>query len=46
MLMTQKKIVADIKKTVSENWQTLAADYGLSRSAINRMEPAFKMEYK
>jgi len=41
-----KKTVADIQKTVSDNWQTLAAGYGLSRNAINRMEPAFAMEYK
>jgi len=41
-----KSIVADIQKIVSENWQALATYYGLSRSAINRMEPAFVMEYK
>jgi len=31
---------------VSTNWRALAADYGLSRGAIERMEPAFVMEYK
>ena len=41
-----KNMVENIKKTVSENWRTLASGYGLSRSAINRMEPAFIMEYK
>jgi len=41
-----KNIIADIQKTVSENWQALAAGYGLSRNAISRMEPAFAMEYK
>ena len=41
-----KKTVADIQKTVSGNWQMLATGYGLSRSAISRMEPAFAMEYK
>ena len=41
-----KNIVADIQKIVFENWQTLAVNYGLSRSEISRMEPAFAMEYK
>ena len=41
-----KKVVEDIQKTVNENWQSLATDYGLSRGDINRMEPAFVMEYK
>ena len=38
-----KSIVADIKKTVRENWRTFAARRGLSKAAINRMEPAFMM---
>ena len=41
-----KNIVNDIQKTVCDNWRTLAVDKGLSRGAINRMEPAFAMEYK
>jgi len=41
-----KSTVADIQKTVSENWKILAADYRLSKSAIKHMEPAFNMEYK
>jgi len=41
-----KNVVADIKKTVKENWREFAANYALSRNAIERMEPAFKMEYK
>ncbi|MCL1873984.1 MAG: HipA domain-containing protein [Clostridiales bacterium] len=41
-----KNAVADIQKTICGNWQMLAADYGLSKGAIDRMEPAFIMEYK
>jgi len=41
-----KNSVADIKKTICENWQSLAVNYGLSKGAINRMEPAFAMKYK
>ena len=41
-----RTIVADISKTIIENWQTLAADYGLSKDAISRMKPAFTIEYK
>ena len=41
-----KNAVADIGKIVQENWRALAAGYGLSRGAINHMEPAFEMEYK
>ena len=36
-----RSTVADIKKTIQMNWRALAADYGLSRDAVNRMEPAF-----
>ena len=38
-----KNTVADIRKTIGENWQTLAAAYGLSKGAIERMAPAFTM---
>jgi len=41
-----RNTVADIQKTICENWQVLAANYGLSKNAINRMKPAFAMEYK
>jgi len=41
-----KKTVAGIQKTICDNWRTLAAKYGLSKNSINRMEPAFLMEYK
>ena len=34
---------SDIRKTVQENWRTLAVDYKLSKIAIDRMEPAFSM---
>jgi len=43
---TAKKAVEDIKKAVWGNWRILAANYGLSKSAVNYMEPAFAMEYK
>jgi len=36
-----KKAASDIREIVSHNWRALAAGYGLSRGAINRMEPAF-----
>lgn len=35
-----------IKNVVESNWRRLAKQYGLSRSEIEGMEPAFKMEYK
>ena len=38
--------VDDIKNTICENWRVLATNKGLSKSAIDRMEPAFDMEYK
>ena len=41
-----RNTVSSMRKQVSENWQALAADKGLSRDAVNRMEPAFAMEYK
>ena len=41
-----KTIVAEMQHIVSENWRTLAKKYGLSRSAIQYMEPAFDMRYK
>ena len=41
-----KSIVACIQNTICDNWRTIAAKYGLSKESINRMEPAFAMEYK
>jgi serine/threonine-protein kinase HipA len=41
-----KNTVAEISRIVSENWREVAEEYGLGRSAISRMEPAFAMEYK
>ena len=41
-----KDTVAYIRKTVEANWRALAAGYGLSKSAIERMSPAFSMDYK
>jgi len=41
-----KNSAAHIQKTVGDKWHSIAAGYGLSKSAIERMEPAFLMEYK
>lgn len=41
-----RNTVADIQKTISGNWQSLAVEKGLNKDSINRMEPAFSMEYK
>ena len=35
-----------IKSVVESNWRKLAGQYGLSRSEIEGMAPAFDMEYK
>ena len=40
-LNSAKKTIAEIRKTICESWRTLAVEYGLSRDAIDRMEPAF-----
>jgi serine/threonine-protein kinase HipA len=45
-ILDARNTVADIRKTINESWQALAVNYGLSKSAINRMKPAFAMEYK
>ena len=36
----------EIKKTVENNWRTLARNHGLSRGDIERMAPAFDMTFK
>ena len=36
----------EIKHVVESNWRRLAQNYGLSRSEIEGMEPAFNMAYK
>lgn len=37
-------VIADeMKRIVSENWKTLATNYGLSRAACEHMEPAFSL---
>ena len=41
-----KNIVAEISNTIQGNWREIAAYYGLSKGAVNHMEPAFAMEYK
>ena len=40
-ILDARNIVADVRKTISENWRIIAIGYGLSKSAINRMEPVF-----
>ena len=37
-----KNIIANTKRVVAENWHILAKKYGLSRTAMERMSPAFK----
>ena len=47
--LTEKQAVEqlnDIKNIVESNWQKLARKYGLSRSEIESMSPAFDMTYK
>lgn len=41
-----KEEVDEIKYTVEMNWRKLADRYGLSRSEMERMAPAFDMTYK
>lgn len=36
----------EIKNIVKNNWRMLAKKHGLNRGEIERMEPAFNMEYK
>lgn len=36
------ELVVSIKKIVRDNWQLLAAKYGISRGEIDRMRPAFR----
>ncbi len=43
----QARICLDeIKNTVENNWRVLAKKYGLTRGEIERMAPAFDMEFK
>jgi len=41
-----RNIAVGIQKTVSENWRQYAMNYGMGKNAVDRMEPAFAMEYK
>ena len=41
-----KKHLYEIKNIVENNWRILAKKYGLTRGEIERMAPAFDMEYK
>ncbi len=41
-----KEEIASIKDTVDKNWRSLASKYGLGRSEIEDMSPAFDMRYK
>ncbi len=38
--------VFEIKQIVGNHWRKIAGQYGLSRSAVDYMEPAFHMQYK
>ena len=43
----QAKIYLDeMKGIVENNWRMLAKKYGLTRGGIERMAPAFDMEFK
>lgn len=47
--MSEKQAIEalnEVKSTVENNWKRLAQYYGLSRSAIDRMSPAFDMSFK
>ena len=39
-------IINDIKEIVAEHWKKLANQYGISRSEIEYMTPAFDMRFK
>ena len=41
-----KKYAEDIRKTVRENWEKTASDYGLTRRQIEEMRPAFSVCYE
>ena len=41
-----ESMAEEILKTVRENWNRLAAEYGLSRSAQEYMRPAFSLAYE
>ncbi|MBQ8799838.1 MAG: type II toxin-antitoxin system HipA family toxin [Lachnospiraceae bacterium] len=41
-----EKLAWDILTTVKENWERLANEYGLSRSAVEYMRPAFRCCYE
>ena len=39
-----EKVASEICKTVPENWERLATQYGLSRGAIEYMRPVFSID--
>ncbi|RKI79064.1 HipA domain-containing protein [bacterium 0.1xD8-71] len=41
-----EKVLDEIKGTVESNWKKLAQKYGLHRGEIERMMPAFDMNFK
>lgn len=41
-----KREIEGIKSIVQRNWKTIAAKYGISRSEMEYMSPAFEMNYK
>lgn len=41
-----KQHIDEIKNIIENNWRILAKKYGLTRGEIERMSPAFDMEYK
>ena len=45
LMVKAKKYAEDIRKTVRENWEKTASDYGLTRRQIEEMRPAFSVCY-
>ena len=44
--LSAKQEIDNIVTIVNDNWKKKAADYGLGRSAVTHMEPAFDMKMK
>lgn len=44
--LSAKQEIENIITIVNDNWKKKAADYGLGRSAVTHMEPAFDMKMK
>ncbi len=38
--------LSEMKNIIESNWKTIASKYGISRSEIEKMSPAFDMRFK